>query len=353
MVRQYKLRSISVGSKPRNRDHGRPESGAALVEFAIIAAIFFGLILGVIDFSFAMYDVNASNFGVRSTTRLAATSEVGTDSSCPLVGLVADPGDDTSLRRLICGTKTRARLDSTRIRVKVRFESASDPLVAGASVPGDSLVLCTMTRARSLSGVFGPVLNDRVIKARARTRLETAVESIPVIVPGSETAFPGEDWSFCNPTVMPAGWSQITTTTSTTTTSTSTTTTSTTTSTTTTTLAPAYCRVVWNTGAGTWANGYNLQSTMQNLSGTTWTGYNVTFSVPASHTIGGNYGGWGTGSQVGQTVTFAKAAGNYGGTLAGGATTTDGVGLSINAPTGFSMSPWPATNVRVNGNLCT
>ena len=47
------------------------EGGATIVEFAIVSVAFFALVLGTIDFSMAMFEMNGVNFGTRSQARSA------------------------------------------------------------------------------------------------------------------------------------------------------------------------------------------------------------------------------------------------------------------------------------------
>ena len=160
---------------------------------AIVAAIFFGLVLGVVDFSFAMYEVNSTNFAVRSTSRSASTAEVGTDGTCQIFDLTTT-GDPTTLQRLICGTKKLSQVGADRMRVRVRFESAADPTLEGSNVVGDSIVICTMTKTRSVSGMYTSVIGSRVMKSQARTRIEIPIGSGANLFAGYESPLPGETW---------------------------------------------------------------------------------------------------------------------------------------------------------------
>ena len=366
---------------------------------AIVAAIFFGLVLGVVDFSFAMYEVNATTYAVRTSTRAASTAEVGSDGSCPIFDL-SPTGDADTLSRLICDTKKLSHVDPERIRVKVRFESAADPLLAGSNVAGDSVVLCTMTQTRSISGLYSAVIGNRVMKSRSRTRIENPIGSGASEFSGFEDPLDGQDWSFCDPITLPAGYTQATTTTTlaptttttlaptttttlaptttttlpVTTTTAAPTTTTTLAPTTTTTLAPTttttlpptttaaptttiggpYCGMTWYIdGSGsTW---YNVLGNVRNRTGSDWDGYTVTFTVPVGHSVYDVYDGWGIASQNGQTITLVKRSWDWQSDVDAGNATgwNGGVGITMLKPNGASVSASSFTNAKVDGRTCT
>jgi Flp pilus assembly protein TadG len=62
---------------PRNPN--RDERGAAAVEFAIVATIFFMLVFGIIDFGFAFHSWNNAVNAAREGARLAAVDSNTTD----------------------------------------------------------------------------------------------------------------------------------------------------------------------------------------------------------------------------------------------------------------------------------
>ena len=411
-VRVSFLRRCLGVARLRRGAHREREGGAALIEMAIVASIFFGLTLGVVDFSFAMFEVNSTNFAVRSVTRAASTAEVGADNSCQVFSLVAASDPDT-LTRLICDAKNLSHVSSDRIRVKVRFESGADPTLEGSNVAGDSVVICTMTTTRSISGLYRTVIGNRVMKSRARTRIETPIGSGASLFGGYEAPLPGENWTFCDPISLPAGYTQVTTTTTTSTTTTSTTTTTVAPTTTTTTAAPTttttaattttvaqttttvapttttttttavptttttlaptttttttvaptttttiasgpYCGLTWYID-GYGSNWYNVEGNVLNRTGSAWNGYTVTFTVPTGNTIYAVYNGWGIASQVGQTVTLVKQPSDWEGYLSGGDSTgwSGGVGITMLKPNSSYIGSNSFTNAKVNGRTCT
>ncbi|SEH00163.1 Chitodextrinase [Nonomuraea solani] len=84
-----------------------------------------------------------------------------------------------------------------------------------------------------------------------------------------------------------------------------------------------------------WATGYVVQPlTITNTSTATITGWTVTFTLPAGHTLTGSWNG--TATVSGQTVTIRNAGHN--GTLAPGAATTS-VGFQATRPNGNTALP--------------
>ena len=69
-----RMRGLRVSREPH-----RDERGAAAVEFAIVATIFFMLVFGIIDFGFAFHSWNNAVNAAREGARLAAVDPNTTD----------------------------------------------------------------------------------------------------------------------------------------------------------------------------------------------------------------------------------------------------------------------------------
>jgi TadE-like protein len=228
-----KVGNVSTGRSDQTQRDGaatsEAESGAAMIEFAMIAALFFGLLFAIIDFSIVIFDMHAANNGARATARFASTGQFGTKSDCPMVltpdGLpdVSGPaGDPTTianqekidnLKKIICTTKLQSRMDSSRIRVDVHFEDSTDIFVKKDNpAPGDTIVVCSMTQARSLTGFYGAILDSTVMQSKTRARLENNQGvSFTKLTPGGEAAFEGEQWTSCYRQLNPIdGWTNRT-----------------------------------------------------------------------------------------------------------------------------------------------
>jgi TadE-like protein len=269
----------------KSRRSPKRESGASVVEFAIISVFFFTTILGTIDFSMAMFEMNGVNFGTRSQARSASNGEWGTSLNCTLdqQGTI-----DPDLEDLMCSTKLRTRVASDRVRVRVRYEDPDFPTRPDVKPQkGKSLVLCTMTSIRSVSGVFGPLVKDKVITSLARSRIErdlsvewkisgTEVSKGPLLTGmSSEKPFTGANWDFCE--ARPVGNTDV--------------------GTDTVAKSEETCSVKWTISGtpvgyvpGDEVDTYLLDGDVTNLSRDPWNDYEVLFHLPPGHTPVANPG---------------------------------------------------------------
>ena len=62
--------------------------------------------------------------------------------------------------------------------------------------PGEQLTVCTMYRARSLTGMFGGLLDNQVLTSHITMRIEQIDDDAPVTT-YAETALTGENWTWC------------------------------------------------------------------------------------------------------------------------------------------------------------
>jgi TadE-like protein len=281
LLRCFKPHRARLTRRLNNRHQS--EHGATIVEFAIISIAFFALVLGTIDFSMAMFEMNGVNFGTRSQARSASNGEWGTALTCDL-----DPQGtlDPDIKDLMCATKIKTSVASDRVRVRVRFEDPDYPTRTDVKPQkGKSIVVCTMTTIRSVSGVFGPLVKDKVITSIARSRIErdlsvewkitgSTVSKGPLLAElSSEKPLFGADWDFCD--AKPVGNIEVGTDT-----------------------VPASeetCRVTWqSSGEATWDGSpynagddvkfYILDGDVTNLSRDPWNAYEIAFNLPQGHT---------------------------------------------------------------------
>jgi TadE-like protein len=249
------------------------EHGVSAVEFSIIAGLFFALILGILDFSMSMFDLNGANFGTRSQARSASNGEWISTDSCVLNPENPLLGSDQ--RALLCSVKRKTQLATERLRVRVRFEDPDYPDQENIKPQvGKSLVVCTMTSMRSLSGIYAPLLKGKVLTSVARSRIERDL-SIKWTATGSndqmgplaaepigEVPFAGANWDFCNKNSIgntDVGVDTIAG-------------------------SNAFCKVVWTSAQDVDSHHYRLDGEVTNLSRNPWNDYQVTFTLPLGHT---------------------------------------------------------------------
>ncbi|MGB6057713.1 MAG: TadE family protein, partial [Microthrixaceae bacterium] len=152
----------------------RRERGAAMLEFAIIMPVFLLLVLGIIDFGATFNDYNSVRQGVREGARQVVVA----DWSLP--GCTSG----TSSQRAQCVTSARIDLDPARTKTRIQLETTYEP--------GEQITVCSMYQARSITGMFGSVLNSTVLRSRITMRIEQIDDTAPLTTT-STAAFPGQD----------------------------------------------------------------------------------------------------------------------------------------------------------------
>jgi len=173
--------------RARGRDAQR---GAALVEAAIVLPLVFLIVFAVIDFGNLFYQYISVRQGVREGAREAAITTLpgdGTWGSCTLANgnnvpqpLTAATGG-RDFFDMMCYTKARIGLGMDKtVRVSIAWSSLNPPATPNGSdwVPStsptatDSLVICAQYQASSITGVFSPILNGKVVTSKTEIRIE-------------------------------------------------------------------------------------------------------------------------------------------------------------------------------------
>lgn len=107
---------------PRSRRHSRSESGAALVEFALIASLLILIVFGLIDYGDAQNDIQALRQGAREVARAIATNPAQFTSEADLANYVASRTGLPSSRLAIDWTPTGNVSRGATMRVCVRYD---------------------------------------------------------------------------------------------------------------------------------------------------------------------------------------------------------------------------------------
>jgi hypothetical protein len=91
---------------------GAATDGAALLEFTIFAGVFFSLLLGTLDFTFAYFQWNAATKAVQYGARLAAVSDPVVTELQTITGVNLDagiePGDPMQPFSAVCSGATQS-----------------------------------------------------------------------------------------------------------------------------------------------------------------------------------------------------------------------------------------------------
>jgi Flp pilus assembly protein TadG len=135
---------------------GRGDTGATLVEFALIIPLFALLLFATIDFGLAFGGYITLRNGVDAAARLAAVSEV--DPSCTTA---ADP--------MICTIQKRVGQEFGASEVGTVHANYFFP---GGSAAGNLITVCARIPLRSATGFTAPFLSGMTISASSTVRLE-------------------------------------------------------------------------------------------------------------------------------------------------------------------------------------
>jgi hypothetical protein len=164
----------------------RFDRGASLVEAAMVLPLLVALLCGIIDFGFLFSRQLTARNGAHFAARAAAVADVGTDTGCTLT---PRPASDVTAA-LMCLAKHRSGVPAGDLRVKLVFG-------ADGHTRGKPLAVCTEYEAHSVTGLFGPVLNGKVIRNKTEYRIEQVVADAPLAA-AEEASFRGS-WSWCTP----------------------------------------------------------------------------------------------------------------------------------------------------------
>jgi hypothetical protein len=140
------------------------ESGASLVEMAIVIPLFLILVMGIIEFGFLFYRNISINQGVRD----AARSAVVGNYAC---------GAGTATQEISCLADKRSGLATTTSYVH---------LESGVDI-GDEITVCSDYAESAITGLMQPFLPGH-LKSKVTMRLEKALPA--GTTDGGDAAFP-------------------------------------------------------------------------------------------------------------------------------------------------------------------
>ena len=149
-----------------------------MLEFALVVPVFLTIVMGALDFGMTFNDYNSVRQGVREGARQVVVGDWSVDGCT----------SGSSSARAACVTKQRIGLEANRTRITIRLEDAYES--------GDQVTVCAMYRASSITGLFGFLLDDRVLTSKVTMRLERIDTEAP-LADLSEAPFATKDWSWC------------------------------------------------------------------------------------------------------------------------------------------------------------
>lgn len=153
-----RLRPYGDGSPPPARARG--ETGATLVEFALIIPVFALLLFATIDFGLVFGGFITLRNGTDAAARLAAVSQI--DPSCTTTNSpMSNP--------MLCTLQNRVGkefqgIESGTVQVNYFFP--------GGQAAGNLIKVCASVPLKSTTSFTGPFLNGKRISASSTVRLE-------------------------------------------------------------------------------------------------------------------------------------------------------------------------------------
>ncbi len=180
------------GERWRN---GAGESGAVLVEFAIVAPLLFALLFGVVELGTTYTDWISLRQGAREAARQGSVANFGTTATCSLDFSGAASAPSAGMQRLMCLAKRQIGLDVARTRIRVILADAALQSGGAAWTVGNGLIVCAQYPLQSVTGFLSPVLNGRYLKTKTSMRIEQVAAAE---VEGFEADPSGRGWSWCS-----------------------------------------------------------------------------------------------------------------------------------------------------------
>lgn len=137
----------------------RNEDGQELVEFLLVAPLFFLLLLGMVDFGLIFGGYVTMRGGVEAGARMASVDNYGTVSSCS----GTDPTSEmvcTVIARI--GSLPGMTASSLQIGITVPT----------GAVAGDDVTVCASAHLHSTTGLTAPFIDGRTASTSSTIRLE-------------------------------------------------------------------------------------------------------------------------------------------------------------------------------------
>lgn len=158
------------------------ERGAALVEFAVVLPLLMAMVLGMLDFGVSLTNFNSVRQGTREGARRAVVGDVGGYTACPVSGAASG-----STLALVCLTKQKIGLDEASTRVSITFDASH--------AEGEALIICTQYPLQSVTGMYGFLLDGKMLRAQVDMRVErTSVGGTPISLQSFQE---GGGWAWC------------------------------------------------------------------------------------------------------------------------------------------------------------
>lgn len=164
-----------------------------MVEFAFAFPVLIVLMLGIVDVGINFGNKVQTSHAAREASRAGMVNRVGSVTGCYI-----DPSGalDASTKALICLTKARTHMDPEKVRVTAFYMGPNGKRSTNVNNPSNSIVVCVMGQAYSVSGMFNIFFDDKAHTARSVAKTAKPFGG-QYTAPGGEEPLPGHDWNWC------------------------------------------------------------------------------------------------------------------------------------------------------------
>ena len=169
----------------------------AVLMFAVAVPLAVLLLAGVLDLSMNYSEGLQARRGTIDSDRDLAAHRLTIRNDCWLDGLTSQRHPD---RTAACIVKAQLHVDDHRSRVRIMLIDAAGHWT-GRHAAGNSIVVCTQVAGRSVTGLLGFMLDDRVHQSATSLHIDGPSDS-----PGAEPVesawerpLPGTTWAWCQP----------------------------------------------------------------------------------------------------------------------------------------------------------
>jgi Flp pilus assembly protein TadG len=159
----------------RGAERGRGESGAGLVEMAIVIPLLLLLVFAILDFGIFLYRDIQITQGVREAGRQGAVALYNGGNATCNVG--------TPTANLVCLTKKRSGVSSMAVYV-----------LAPINKVGDAFAVCATYKSTAVTGLTQPFV-PKYMHTETIMRLEQA--PTPGLTTGGDSDPEGNSWGSC------------------------------------------------------------------------------------------------------------------------------------------------------------
>jgi Flp pilus assembly protein TadG len=162
------------------------DGGAALVEFALVMPVLFLLLFGMVEFGINMNDYQSIRQAVRDGARQAVVGDYGSGSCAP-----ASSGAADNSAAVQCTVVKGSGISTLAVRVVFTDNNTGDP----NNFTADKVKVCAVSKAKSITGILSPFLNNVYLKSTVEMRAEKVLTLSTT--PVSPTDPSGKSWSWC------------------------------------------------------------------------------------------------------------------------------------------------------------